>query len=104
MRLSQITWRIVMAMAIVFAMPGCATDVHGLEPASVDTVKTGGWGGQHNAMTVASGGASIEFDCGKATVSSALTTDRDGAFPVTGTFQPERPGPTTPEGLPQRPM
>src|SRR6185295_7027460 len=67
-------------------------------------VKSGQWGGQHLAMTVAPSGAEVEFDCGKATVTGAIDTDRDGAFTATGVFLQERPGPTRVGGPPQRPM
>ena len=33
-----------------------------------------------------------------------MDTDRRGAFAVTGSFQPERPGPTGREAPPPRPM
>src|SRR5215470_2447642 len=93
---------LIAAMLIGFATPGCATAT---APAPVDTaVKSGQWGGQHIAMTVAQSRTDIEFDCGKATVSGAIETDSKGAFTAAGTFQPERPGPTRPDGPPPRPM
>ena len=67
-------------------------------------VKAGRWAGPHVAMTVSSERTDIEFDCGKASVDGAITLDRDGAFTATGTFVQERPGPTTPDGPPRRPM
>jgi hypothetical protein len=87
-----------------FLAAGCGVHAHATEPAPVDTVKAGQWGGQHIAMTVAATGADIEFDCGKAAISGSIDADRDGAFTATGTFLQERPGPTTPEGPPKRPM
>jgi hypothetical protein len=95
---------LVAVMLIGFATPGCA-DVRGTAPEQVDSVvKSGPWGGQHIAMTVVAAGADIEFDCGKATVPGTIDTRRDGRFTATGTFQPERPGPTRPDGPPPRPM
>jgi len=67
-------------------------------------IKSGEWGGQHIAMTVAASKTDIEFDCGKASISGAIDADPDGAFTATGTFQPERPGPTTPDAPASRPM
>jgi hypothetical protein len=67
-------------------------------------VKSGGWGGPHIAMTVAASSTDVEFDCGKATIGGPIDADADGAFTVTGTFQPERPGPTTPDAPASRPM
>jgi hypothetical protein len=97
--------RLALTVLLVgFVTTACAADVNGLEPASVAALKTGQWGGQHIAMTVSPAGTEIEFDCGKASVTGAIATDRDGAFTVTGTFLQERPGPTTPDGPPQRPM
>jgi hypothetical protein len=87
----------------VFAA-SCGTAVRGTEPGRVDAVKAGPWGGPHIAMTVAASGTAIEFDCGKGTVDGAIDADRDGGFTATGTFQPERPGPATPNPPPGRPM
>lgn len=104
MRLAIRTRNLIVAMLVGLVTPGCAAGVRATEPARVDSVKAGPWGGQHIAMTVAQSGMDIEFDCGKATVTGAIETDRDGAFTATGTFLQERPGPTTPDGPPQRPM
>jgi hypothetical protein len=67
-------------------------------------IKPGRWGGPHVAMMVTSARTDIEFDCGQASVDGAIPLDRDGAFAATGTFLQERPGPTTPDGPPRRPM
>ncbi len=72
--------------------------------ASGAAVKSGQWGGQHMMMTVAADRTSIEFDCATASVAGPIDTDRDGAFAVTGTFQPERPGPTGRDAPAPRPM
>src|SRR5262249_44349258 len=96
--------RALAAILLVFIAPGCATNMHATEPGPIDSLKTGQWGGQHIAMTVAASETSIEFDCGKATVSGSIATDRTGTFTATGTFLQERPGPTTPDGPAQRPM
>jgi hypothetical protein len=94
---------VVAMLLVAFVAPGCAMDA--TEPTALDSsVKSGQWGGQHIAMTVAASETSIEFDCGKATITGAITTDKNGAFTVTGIFFQERPGPTTPGGPAQRPM
>jgi len=67
-------------------------------------LKAGRWGGPHVVMTVTSERTEIEFDCGEASVDGTIVLDRDGAFTATGTFVQERPGPTTPNGPPRRPM
>jgi hypothetical protein len=105
MRLGIRTGHFIAAMLIGFVTPGCAMAVPGTGPAPVDSVvKSGQWGGQHIAMTVAASGTDIEFDCGKATVPGTIEIDRNGVFTATGTFLQERPGPTRPDGPPQRPM
>ena len=67
-------------------------------------LKAGRWAGPHVAMMVTSERTDIEFDCGQASVDGTIPLDRDGAFTATGTFLQERPGPTTPDGPPRRPM
>jgi hypothetical protein len=105
MRLARRTRQVIAAVLVGFVAPGCATAAHRTGLAPVDSVvKSGQWGGQHLAMTVTPSGTELEFDCGKATVTGAIETDRDGAFTATGAFLPERPGPTRPDGPPRRPM
>jgi len=98
--------RMAGAVFVACAVSSCASaGPRGTLPGSTATpVKSGEWGGQHIAMTVASSKTDIEFDCGKATIGGAIDADPDGAFAVTGTFMPERPGPTTKDGPPSRPM
>ena len=92
------------ALLVALLATSCGAAVRGTEPGRLDAVKPGPWGGPHIAMTVAASGTEIEFDCGKGKVEGAIETDRDGAFTVTGTFQPERPGPSTPNPPAARPM
>ena len=94
----------IAALLAAVLAASCGADARGTEPGRIDPVKPGPWGGPHIAMTVAASGTDIEFDCGKGKVDGAIDTDRDGAFTVAGTFQPERPGPTTPNPPPARPM
>jgi hypothetical protein len=68
------------------------------------SIKAGRWAGPHVAMTVTAERTDIEFDCGSASVDGAIPLNRDGAFAVAGTFVQERPGPTTIDGPPRRPM
>jgi len=90
----------VAAFGVITA--GCGMSADSPDPA--DALKAGQWGGQHIAMTVAASATEIEFDCGKAAVEGPIDVARDGAFSATGTFLPERPGPTTPDAPPRRPM
>ena len=94
----------IAALLVAVFATSCGADARGTEPDRLDAVKPGPWGGPHIAMTVAASGTEIEFDCGKGKIDGAIDADRDGAFAVTGTFQPERPGPTTPNPPPGRPM
>jgi hypothetical protein len=93
----------VVAMIVAFTGTNCATAAPTTAD-GMDAVRAGQWGGVHLAMTIASDRADLEFDCGKASVSGAIDTDRNGAFAVTGSFQPERPGPASREAPPARPM
>jgi len=94
------------AVLVACAASSCGSmGPRGTLPGSTETpVKSGQWGGPHIAMTVAAAKTDIEFDCGKATIGGVIDTDADGAFAVTGTFNPELPGPTKPEAPPARPM
>jgi len=76
----------------------------GTVPTQTAPVKSGQWGGQHIAMTVAASQTDVEFDCGKATVTGPIDADADGVFTATGTFLPERPGPSTPDPPASRPI
>jgi hypothetical protein len=96
--------RAIAAMLTGVVASGCAAHARSTEPSALDPLKSGEWGGQHIAMTVATSGTQIEFDCGKASIDGAIDVDRAGAFTATGTFFQERPGPTTPDGPPRRPM
>jgi hypothetical protein len=88
----------------LFVASVAVTTCGGAVAAPDSNIKAGLWGGPHVAMTVTAERTDIEFDCGRASVEGAIPVDRDGAFTVTGTFFQERPGPTTPEGPPRRPM
>jgi hypothetical protein len=103
MRLVQARRRL--AAAIFFGCVASSCGSTGAQPGHVRALlKQGEWGGLHIAMTVAASKTDIEFDCGKATITGAIETDADGAFTASGTFLPERPGPTTPDPPPSRPM
>lgn len=106
MPMSQMRGRIAASVLLACAVSNCGSmGPRGTRPGSTAApVKSGDWGGPHIAMTVAPSKTTIEFDCGKATISGAIDADPDGAFAVTGTFNPERPGPTTPDAPASRPM
>jgi hypothetical protein len=106
MRLINVRGRVAAALLVACAASSCGSmgprgTLPGQTPAPI---KAGQWGGPHIAMTVASSKTDIEFDCGKAAISGAIDADADGAFTATGTFLPERPGPTTPDAPASRPM
>lgn len=106
MRMTRTRGRIAASVLLACAASSCGSmGPRGTRPGSTETpVKAGQWGGPHIAMTVASSKTDIEFDCGKAAINGAIDADPDGAFAVTGTFLPERMGPTTPDAPPSRPM
>ena len=106
MRMTRMRGRMAASVLLACAASSCGSmGPRGALPGSTATpVKSGQWGGPHIAMTVAPSKADIEFDCGKAAISGAIDADADGAFAVPGTFMPERPGPSTPDAPPSRPM
>jgi hypothetical protein len=57
-------------------------------------VQSGTWAGQHIVMEVTSTGATVEFDCAHGTLDAPLALDSGGRFEVSGSFTPERGGPT----------
>ena len=93
--------RLYGALVAACILTGCAMTATMAPDAPV---KSGQWGGPHISMTVASASTDIEFDCGRATAPGTIETDAEGRFVTSGTFLQERPGPTTPDGPPQRPM
>ena len=106
MRLITIRGRLAAFLLLACAASSCGSMApRGSRPSPIAApVKSGPWGGQHIAMTVATARTDVEFDCGKATITGAIEVDPDGGFAVTGTFLPERPGPTTPDAPASRPM
>jgi hypothetical protein len=63
------------------------------EPARVEALKAGSWGGMHMLMTVRADGADVEFDCATAAIPAAIAVDEKGAFDVPGKITMEGPGP-----------
>jgi hypothetical protein len=106
MRLSQIRGRIAVSVLVACAATSCGNmrPLGRVLDSTPTPVKSGQWGGPHIAMTVAPSKTDIEFDCGRATIGGAIDADPDGGFAVNGTFTPERPGPTTRDAPPSRPM
>jgi len=106
MRRRAMRGRIAAAVLVACAASSCGSmGPRGPRPDPAATpVKAGQWGGPHIAMTVAASKTDIEFDCGRAAIDGAIDADPDGAFAVTGTFMPERPGPASPDAPPSRPM
>lgn len=96
----SIAVRAVQLLAACAAVAACG----GPLVAPDSNLKAGRWGGPHVAMTVTPERTDIEFDCGQASVDGAIVLARDNTFTVAGTFLPERPGPTRPDGPLRRPM
>ena len=53
----------------------------------------GQWGGQHISIDVTGQGATVEYDCARATIGRRITIDRHGRFDVSGTQSSEHGGP-----------
>ena len=106
MRLINAKGRFAASVLVACAASSCGSmGPRGTLPGpAMAPVKSGQWGGPHISMTVAASKTDIEFDCGKATISGAMDADADGAFTATGTFLPERAGPSTPDAPASRPM
>jgi hypothetical protein len=60
-------------------------------PTSADLV--GDWGGEHVALTVFAGGATLEYDCASGTMDEPLMPDESGRFEARGVFVPGKGGP-----------
>jgi hypothetical protein len=60
-------------------------------------VPIGTWGGNGIAVTVNTGGATVEFDCAHGTIDHPMTTDSAGRFSLSGTYVQEHGGPIGPE-------
>ena len=54
----------------------------------------GTWGGEHIAMEVTDGGATIEYDCAHGRITEKITPDAEGKFKAKGTHKREHGGPT----------
>ena len=95
----------VVLVALVTPTLSCAMSNAPVKPSPADVVvKIGQWGGQHIEMTVADSQTTIEFDCGKATVSGRMTVNSSGGFEVAGQYFPAAPGPTKKDEPPPRPL
>ena len=51
------------------------------------------WGGERVEMQLTKGGARLEFDCAKGTITEPLAPDSHGHFRAKGTFTAEHGGP-----------
>jgi hypothetical protein len=61
-------------------------------------VPNGVWGGEHIRMEVNNGGADIEFDCAKGSISQPLELDDKGRFKVQGIYIAGTPAPAAVDG------
>src|SRR5580704_7745588 len=82
----------------------CAGQMKPLSPAHSSTaaptkaLPNGTWGGEHIRMEVNDGGADIEFDCAKGSISQRLQLDDKGRFNVQGIYIAETPAPVSVDG------
>jgi hypothetical protein len=79
-RVMRTTWLVLCAALAAF-------------PSMAD-VQPGTWAGEHIVMDVRVSGATVEFDCAHGTLDAPLALDSGGRFDVSGSFTPERGGPT----------
>ena len=54
-----------------------------------EKLKPGTWGGQHIQMEVTENGATLEFDCGNASIDEPIKLDSRGHFRAKGKYQNE---------------
>ncbi len=66
--------------------------------APAKAVPNGVWGGEHIRMEVSDGGADIEFDCARGSISQPLQLDEKGRFKVQGIYMAETPAPAAVAG------
>jgi len=95
----------VAALQLLAALPAAGGATQGGRRRA-DTLLPGAWGGRHVRLEVREGGATVEFDCARATVEGRIAVDRSGRFSVAATYYQERGGPEradeTPAGEPVR--
>jgi len=84
---------------LVAALLGCGYS----QPAVLERVPEGEWGGDHVLLRVDAAGADFELDCAHGRMESPLRLDVDGRFAVAGVYVAEG-GPTRedPDRLPAR--
>jgi len=93
---------IVLIIATVgLACTGQMKDSRPAQSSPVSPVKAlpnGVWGGEHIRMDVNDGGADIEFDCARGSISQRLVLDARGRFKLQGTYKVETPAPAAADG------
>lgn len=80
---------------IILALPhaGRGFGMTGTMDEGSDRLAAGGWGGKHVRMDVSDGGALLEFDCAKGSITGPITLDAEGRFNAKGQFAREGFGP-----------
>jgi hypothetical protein len=94
------------AAVLIIACAGlsCTGQLKGSQPvqsgpgAPANAVPNGAWGGEHIRMEVNDGGADIEFDCAKGSISQRLELDDKGGFKVQGIYMAQTPAPAGVDG------
>jgi hypothetical protein len=97
--------RFVIAVLITACIGlSCAGQMKASRPAQsgpaalIKAVPNGVWGGEHIRMEVNDGGADIEFDCARGSISQRLELDDQGRFKVQGIYIAETPAPAAVDG------
>jgi len=67
--------------ALLFLVSACQQHARLIDPSDLH----GTWGGEGLVMTVGPGGATLEYDCARATVDEEIIPDAQGVFLVSGT-------------------
>ena len=88
---------------IILALPhaGRGVGLNGTMDEGSERLAAGGWGGKHVRMEVVDGGALLEFDCAKGSITGPVTLDAEGRFSAKGRFKREGFGPRVEDEVPQ---
>ena len=77
----------------------CSGDHLGGAPQSAGSpgaLLSGDWGGPHAALSAAADGATLQFDCGRGSITVPVQLDAQGRFDVAGEYVTQPGGPVAP--------
>src|SRR5256712_6671991 len=77
----------------------CSGDHLGGAPQSAGSpgaLLSGDWGGPHAALSAAADGATLQFDCGRGSITVPVQLDAQGRFDVAGEYVAQPGGPVAP--------